>query len=121
VTAAELLELSDLMDKQLALRLAAYRDGYEAGRAAACVALAEIEHRREAAAWWREWAATLRRIIGNDTDPSARVNQVMAEIAADRKFMRQARARLAARPWELSPLESCALRRIRLADPGDPL
>jgi hypothetical protein len=43
----------------------------------------------------------------------------MAEIAADQKFMREARKKLATRPGELTPLESCALRRIRLADPGD--
>jgi hypothetical protein len=93
--------------------------GFSDGRAAACVALAELEQRRESVEHWREWSDKLRRIIQNDTDPSVRMNQVMAEIAADQKFMRDARARLASKPWTLSPLEWCALRRVRLADPGD--
>lgn len=120
---AALLELSDERDRWLRRVLdterAAYQRGFDDGRATACVALAEMEERRESVAWWREWDRQLRRIIQNDTDPSVRMNQVMAEIAADQKFMRDARARLAAKPWALSPLEWCALRRIRLADPGD--
>ena len=43
----------------------------------------------------------------------------MAEIAADQKFMAEARKKRAEKPGALSPLEACALRRIRLADPGE--
>ena len=116
---AALLELSDERDLWLRRERAAYERGFAAGRACACVALAEMEQRRESVEWWREWAAKLRRIIQADTDPSWRLNQVLAEIASDQQFMRDARAKLADKPWTLSPLELCALRRIRLADPGD--
>jgi hypothetical protein len=100
---------------------AAYDRGFNDGRATTCVALAEMEHRREAVAWWREWAAKLARIIQNNDDPSVRLNQVLREISADQQFMREARRKRATKPGALSPLEACALRRIRLADPGDPL
>jgi hypothetical protein len=116
---AAFLELSDERDQWLRRLRAEYERGFADGRACACVALAEMEQRRESVEHCREWAATLRRIIQNDADPSSRMNQVMAEIAADQKFMRDARAKLSTKPWTLSPLESCALRRIRLADPGD--
>ena len=120
---AALLELSDERNlwwrRVLDAECTGYERGFNDGRATACVALAEMEHRHQAVAWWREWSARLRRIIQNDIDPSVRMNHVMAEIAADQKFMRDARAKLATKPWALSPLESCALRRIRLADPGD--
>jgi hypothetical protein len=120
---ASLLDVSAERDRWLRRLLdaerAAYRSGFADGRAVACVTLAEMEQRRESVAWWREWETTLRRIIQNDTDPSVRMNQVMAEIAADQKFMRDARARMATKPGTLSPLEWCALRRVRLADPGD--
>ena len=58
-----------------------YSIGYADGRACACVALAEMEERRESVAWWREWSAKLQRIIQADADPSVRMRQVMAEIA----------------------------------------
>jgi hypothetical protein len=120
---AALLELSDERDRWLARLLAAeraaYDRGFNDGRALACVTLAEIEERYQSVAWWRERSAKLRRIIQAETDPSARMNQVMAEIAADQQFLRDARATLATRPGSLSPLEWCALRRVRLADPGD--
>ena len=105
---AALLELSDERDLWLRRLHAEYERGFVDGRACACVALAEMEHRREAVAHWRECAATLRRIIQNNADPSVRMRQVMAEIAADQKFMRDARARLATKPWTLRPLEWCA-------------
>ncbi len=118
-----LLEVSDLLDASLRRLLdaerAAYLRGFNDGRAHSCVQLAEIEERRESIAWWRAWAAMLRRIIQNGADPSIRMGQVLAEIAADQKFIRDAQARLAAKPWTLSPLEWAVLRRVRLADPGD--
>jgi hypothetical protein len=113
---ASVLALSDERDQWHHRVLDAYRGGFNDGRAAACVALAEMEHRREAVAWWREWDAKLRRIIANNADPSVRLNQVLAEIAADQKFMRDARAK---KPAARTALESCALLRIRLADPGE--
>jgi hypothetical protein len=120
---AGLLALSDERDQWLARLLAAertaYQRGFAAGRAAASVALAEIEERYAEIAWWREYAAKVQRIIQAETDPSARMRQVMTEVAADQRFARDARMRLATRPWALSPLESCVLRRIRFADPGD--
>ena len=67
----------------------------------------------------RTWSAKLQRIIQNNDDPSVRMRQVMAEIHADQQFMREARKKQAAKPGQLSPLEWCALRRVRLADPGD--
>ena len=122
LTPAGLLELSDERDLWLTRLLAAERDayqrGYSDGRAAACVAIAGIEEHYAEISRWREWSATLRRIIAAEADPSARMRQVMAEIAADQKFLREARAKLAEKPGAL-PLESCALRRVRLADPGD--
>lgn len=121
--AAAALELSDERDLWLRRLLdaerAAYRRGYDDGRADACVALTEMQERYNSVAWWREWSAKLRRIIMAQTDPSVRMNQVLAEIAADQKFMREARARLRTKPGTLSPMEACALRRIRLANPGD--
>jgi hypothetical protein len=118
-----LLELSDERDRWLRRLLnaerAAYDRGFNDGRAVACVALAEMEERYQAIAWWREWSAKLRRIIMAEADPSWRLNQVLAEIAADQKFIRDARARLATKPWTLSPLEWGAVQRARLADPGD--
>lgn len=118
-----MLALSDERDWWLARLLAAERTGYQRGfadgRAAACVALAEIEEHYAEVAWWREYAAKVRRIIQAETDPSARMRQVMAEIAADQKFARDARKRLATKPGSLTPTESCVLRRIRFADPGD--
>jgi hypothetical protein len=120
---SDLLALSDERDLWLARLLAAERAAYQRGladgRARACVALAGIEERYAEIAWWREYSARVRRIIQAETDPSARMRQVMAEIAADQRFARDARTRLATRPWTLSPLELCVLRRIRLADPGD--
>jgi hypothetical protein len=114
-----LLGLSDERDLWFRRVLDAYRRGFNDGRAHACVALAEMEEWRESIAWFREWSAKLQRIIQNDIDPSVRMNQVMREIADDQQFMRDARIKLAGKPWRLSPLEACALRRIRLADPGD--
>jgi hypothetical protein len=120
--AVPLLDLSDERDLWLRRLLdaerAAYARGFNHGRAHACVQLAEMEEWRESVAWWRAWSARLRRIMA-EADPSWRLNQVLAEIAADQKFMRDARATLAVKPWTLSSLELCALRRIRLADPGD--
>jgi hypothetical protein len=116
---ADLIGRSDERDLQLELRHQAYRDGYNHGRATACVALAEIEERYQSVAIWRGWAARLRRIIQAETDPSVRMIHVMAEIHADQAFMREARKKLVTKPRTLSPLEWCALNRIRLADPGD--
>jgi hypothetical protein len=127
VSAGDLLALSDERDLWLTLLLgaerAAYRRGFDDGRARACVALAEIEEHYTEIAWWREWWARVARIIQAETDPSTRMRQVMAEIAADQKFARDARKRLAelraGKPRNLSPLESCVLRRIRGADPDE--
>lgn len=118
---AAVLTLSDERDTWMRRVDQAYRDGFNDGRATACVALAEMEERRESVAWWREWSAKLQRIIQNDADPSVRMRQVMAEIASDQELMRDARRKLATKPWALSPLEWCALHRVRLADPGDAL
>lgn len=116
---ASLLSLSDERDMWLRRTLDDYRRGFNDGRAYACVQLAEMEEWRESIAWFREWSATLQRIIQNDTDPSVHLNRALREIADDQKFMREARIKLADKPWQLTPLEACALRRIRLADPGD--
>jgi len=93
--------------------------GYRDGQADAAVALAGIEDHREAAGRWRRFAATVRRIIESEQDPAGRMRRVMREIADDQRFIREARARQATRPWALSPLEACVLRRARFADPGD--
>ncbi|MGZ4434233.1 MAG: hypothetical protein ACXVW7_11490 [Trebonia sp.] len=123
VSVGDLLALSDERDlwltRLLAAERAAYQRGFDDGRAAACVALAELEEHHAEIAWWREWWARVARIIQAETDPSARMRQVMAEIAADQKFARDARSRLAAKPGSLTPLESAVLRRVRGADPGD--
>lgn len=120
---ARLTALSDERDRWLTRLLgaerAAYDRGFADGRATACVALAVMEDQYQAVAHWREYAATVRRITRNNDDPSARMSQVMAEIAADQKFVADARARLASRPWTLSPMELIVVRRIRLIDPGD--
>ncbi len=117
----DLLALSDERDQWLASRLAAeraaYQRGFNDGRARACVQIAEMEQHHEQIAWWREWWSSVRRIIQAETDPSARMRQVMAEIAADQEFTRDARTRLAENRW-LSPLESAVLLRVRGADPG---
>ena len=122
-TVAALLALSDERDwwlaRLLAAERAAYRRGFADGRAAACVALAEIEEHYQELAWWGEWWAKVARIIQAETDPSARMNRVMAEIAADQELAREARRKLATRPGSLTPLESCVLRRIRGAGPGE--
>ena len=120
----DLLALSDERDlwiaRLLAAERAAYQRGFDDGRARACVALAEIEEHYGQIAWWREWWARVARVIQAETDPSARMRQVMAEIAADQKFVRDARrARMTGRAWALSPLESCVVRPVYLADPGD--
>src|SRR5450755_3407297 len=90
----DLLALSDERDWWLARLLGAertaYQRGFADGRARACVALAGIEEHYAEIAWWREWWAKVRRIIQAETDPSARMRQVMAEIAADQKFVRDA-------------------------------
>src|SRR5512142_9808 len=69
-----LLELSDERDRQLNRLLAAERDayhrGYADGRADACVALAEMEEHWAEIAWWRQYAAKVRRIVLAETDPS---------------------------------------------------
>jgi hypothetical protein len=116
---ARVLEVSDERDLWFRRLLDAYRLGFNDGRAHACVQLAEMEERYQSIAWWREWSAKLQRIIQNDIDPSLRLNRALREIADDQKFMREARIKLADKPLTLSPLELCALRRIRLADPGD--
>lgn len=123
---AALLELSGERDlwlrRVLAAERAAYERGFSDGRAVACAELAEMEGHREAVTRWNEWGAKLQRIIDNDRDPSIRLNRVLAEIAADQKFMAEARRKRASCPRLLSPLEACALRRIRLEvlDPGMP-
>ncbi len=88
------LALSDERDLWLRL-LDAYSRGFADGRAAACVALAEIEDRYASAAQWNEWARRLR--------------------AAD---VRAIRAR---HPRTWSHLERCAVLGVRLADlqPGE--
>jgi hypothetical protein len=116
-----LLALSDERDWHLARLLAAeraaYRRGFADGKARACVALAEMEEHCAEIAWWREWWGKVQRIITAETDPGARMRQVMAEIAADQDFARDARTRLAEKR-RLHPLESAVLLRIRGADPG---
>ena len=123
---AELIELSDERDAwqarlgdeyRLGWRLG-YAAGVAEGRADACVALAEIEDCRDSVAWWREWSAAMSRIIQADRDPSVRLNQVMAEIAADQAFAREARRKLATAPASMSPMEYAVLGRVRMADPA---
>jgi hypothetical protein len=98
VSVGDLLALSDERDQWLARLLAAerdaYRRGYDDGRAAACVAIAEIEEHYTELAWWRDWWAKVRR--------------------ADAAALAQAD------PRTLTVLQSCALRRIRGAPPGEP-
>src|SRR5437879_4515931 len=117
---AALLALSDERDQWQARLLAAERDayqrGYADGRAAACVALAEIEDRYQQVAWWREYAARVRRIITAETNPDTRMRQVMREIDADQHLISDARSR---QPAARTPLESAVLRRVTFADPGD--
>jgi hypothetical protein len=119
----DLLALSDERDlwitRLLAAERAAYQRGFADGRTAACAAVAEIEEHYAEIAWWREYAARVARIIQAETDPSARITRVMREIAEDQRFVREARVRLAREPGKLTTLESCVLRRIRFADPGD--
>jgi hypothetical protein len=110
---AAVLALSGERDQWHALVLAAYRDGYADGRATACVNLAVMEEHREKRRHWNQWWATVRRVIQNHENPSARLNQVMAEIAADQKLVADALRKRAAKPGDLSPLEYCVLNRIR--------
>jgi hypothetical protein len=120
---ANLIALSDERDQWMRRLLAAereaYRRGYDAGRADACVTLAEITDRETQVAWWRSFAAATRRIIQAETDPAARMREVMAEIHEDQKFVREARVRQATKPGSLRPAESSVLRRIRYLDPGN--
>lgn len=123
IRVADLLALSDERDQWLARLLAAeraaYQRGYDDGRAAACVALAEIEEHYGQIAWWRQWWAKVARIIQAETDPGARLTRVLREIAEDQRFVREARKTRAEKPWRLTTLELCVLRRLRGADSGD--
>ena len=110
---AAVLALSDERDAWMRRIAQAYRDGFNAGRATACVTLAVMEEHREKRRYWNEWWAKVWRIIRNFDSPDARLNQVMAEIAADQKLVTDALLKAATKPWDLSPLEYCVLSRIR--------
>jgi hypothetical protein len=117
---AAVLAVSDERDRWLARLLAAerdaYRRGYSDGQAEACIILAEAEDRYLRIAWWREFAARVRRIISVTVDPDTRMQQAMREIAADQRFIRDARNK---KPGDRLPMESAVLRRIHFVDPGD--
>ena len=62
----------------------------------------------------------LERVVGqgladhpSHENPALRLNQVMAEIAADQKFVTEALKQRAKKPDDLSPLQWCVLNRIR--------
>ena len=110
---AAVLALSDERDTWMRRITQAYRDGFNAGRAHACVTLAEMEHRREARQWWNEYAAKVQRIISSTDYPDARRRQLEAEIAADQKFMTEAAHLLFTAPWKLSPTQYAVVNRVR--------
>jgi len=110
---AAILALSDERDTWMRRIHQAWRDGYNAGRADACVALAEIEHRCEARQWWNEWRAKVWRIISSNDHPDARRRQLEAEIAADQKFMTEAAHLLFTAPSKLSPTQYAVAHRVR--------
>jgi hypothetical protein len=120
---AGLLALSDERDQWMTLLLAAeraaYQRGFDDGRATACVALAEIEDHYAKLARWHEWWAKVWRLIQADTDPAAQLERAKLEIEQDRRFIHVARLKQAERPWALSQLEWCVLRRSWPGDPGD--
>ena len=91
----------------------AYLDGFNDGRATACVGLAVMEEHREKRRYWNQWWAKVARIIQNHENPSARISRVMAEIAADQKFVAEALKQRAKKPDDLSPLQWCVLNRVR--------
>jgi len=110
---AAVLALSDERDAWMRRLAEAYRDGYDDGRATACVNLAVMEDRRGRRRWWNEWWwAKVRRIVSNWETPGARMEQVMAEITADQKFVTAALRLRATKPQKLSPLQWCVLNRI---------
>jgi hypothetical protein len=118
----DLLALSGERDlwlaRLLAAERAAYQRGFADGRATACVAIAELEEHHAQIAWWREWWARVARIVQASTDPAARRRRLEREIAEDEQFLWIVTLKQAERPWQLSPLELCVLKRIRGADPG---
>jgi hypothetical protein len=87
---AAVLALSDERDGWMRRIAEAYRDGFDDGRATACVNLAVMEEHREKRRYWNEWWAKVWRIIRNFDSPDARMSQVMAEIAADQRFVAEA-------------------------------
>jgi hypothetical protein len=111
--AAAVLALSDERDGWLWRVDQAYRDGFDDGRATACIALAVMEEHREKRRYWSLWWAKVARIIVSCDHPDSRRRQLEAEIAADQLFMANAKERARTKPGALSPLEYCALNRIR--------
>jgi hypothetical protein len=101
VDASVLADAVELIGTQHEREREAFNRGYNLGRADACVALAEMEARRERAEQWRDWAAALK------------------EAKADPGFMCEAHVKAKTEPWKLTPLEWAALRNVRLAPLAD--
>lgn len=110
---AAVLALSDERDLWMRRIDQAYREGFDAGRACACVTLAEIEQRREARQHWNEYAAKVQRIVSGNDHPDARRRQLEAELAADEKFMTEAAHLLFTAPAKLSPTQYAVAHRVR--------
>jgi hypothetical protein len=110
---AAVLTLSDERDIWMRRVDQAYRDGFNDGRAHACVNIAVMEEHREKRQWWNDWWGKVQRITRNWTSPDMAINRVMAEIAADQKLVTDALAKRAEDPSDLTPLEWCILNRIR--------
>jgi|SRR5271166_723767 len=89
---AELLDLSDERDLWMRRMRSAYDRGFADGRAAACIAIAEIEERYQSAEQWDKWARWLR--------------------TRSQEYVRAARAKPPARR---SQQEMCAVLGVRLA------
>lgn len=110
---AAVLALSDERDTWMRRIDQAYRDGFNAGRATACIALAVMEEHREKRRRWNEYAAKVWRIIASNDHPDARRRQLEAEITADQKFAAEAARLLSANPRKLSPTQYAVLHRVR--------
>jgi hypothetical protein len=110
---AAVLALSDERDGWMRRVDQAYRDGFDDGRATACVTLAEIEHQREARRYWNEWWAKVARIIVSCDHPDSRRRALEAEIAADTKIMAEAKELQRTKPLKLNPIHYAILNRIR--------
>lgn len=97
VEASVLADAVELIGSQHEREHEAFNRGYNLGRADACVALAEMESRRERAERWRDWAAALK------------------DAKSDPGFMCEAHVKAKTEPWKLTPLEWGALNNVRLA------